>query len=292
MSFTVEDIINEIPANIDEEIDVEETDELAKALSWANACILDMGSRAWRELTQSYPSAKANKWYALPDGFINSVMVKTTIGIPTGLSVSNEGTAGTTSYRYAVTAVNANGETLACTAVETTTGNATLDETNYNALEWDEVTGATSYYIYRTASSGTPSTTGYIGEATTEAFNDTGLAGDSTEVPVEDTTEDEYEDYTIRDRRIKFAAADDYILTYTGYPSRFTAKTDTVPFQDIFLPPMGKYMAAKYLLMESRDEDSDVKMANQLMAEFYDDLSNILSTVELDNEPFQVKEVW
>jgi len=292
MSFTVENIINEIPAHIDEEIDTSDSDELAKALSWANSCMLAMGSRAWRESTQSYPSAVANKWYALPATFINSVMVKTTIGIPTNLALTNEGTAGSTSYSYAVTAVNANGETLACTAVETTTGNATLDETNYNALTWDEVSGATSYYVYRTASDGTPSTTGYIGEATTESFDDTGLSGDSAEVPVEDTSEDEYESYTIRDRRIKFSAADDYILTYTAYPARFTSEDDVVPLQDVYLVPMGKYLAVKYLLMDSRDESSDRETADRLMGEFYNDLNHILGMVEDDNEPFQVQEDW
>lgn len=183
MSFTVDDVINEIPAHIDEEIDTTDSDELAKALSWANACMLAMGSRAWVEAEEEYTSATAGTWYDLPGDFINTVVVTT------------------------------------------------------------------------------------------------------------DDSED-YTGYTIRNRKIKFDAADTYTLTYTAYPARFTAKTDTVPLQDAFLVPMGKYLAAKYLMMDSRDENSDMNAAKQLMAEFYDDLSNILSIVELDNEPFQVQEVW
>jgi len=183
MSFTVENIIAEIPAHIDEEIDVDEADELAQALSWANSCMLAMGSRAWVEAEEEYASATANTWYNLPDDFINTVAVET-------------------------------------------------DDT------------------------------------------------------------DDYKNYTIRNRKIKFAAADDYTLTYTAYPARFTAETDTVPLQDIYLVPMGKYLAAKYLLMDSRDESSDRETSDRLMGEFYDDLNNILGTVELDNEPFQVQEVW
>jgi hypothetical protein len=288
MSFTVENVQTEAQYLLDETIDD------ANAVSWANMCVLAMGSRIWRETTKSYPDSVENRWYDLPTDFINSLHVRTTIGIPEDLAITQGGTPGTTHYSYAVTAVNSVGETLACTEVETTTGNATLNTTNYNTLTWTEVTGATSYNIYRTASAGTPSTTGYIGNATTETYNDDGDAGDSAVVPHEDSTEDEYAStsYIIRDRRIKFDDDDDYILTYTAYPTVYTAKTDTVALVDIFKSPMAKYMAARYLLYDSSDEASDVKMADRLMSEFYDDINLILGTVEIDNTPFQVVEVW
>lgn len=67
---------------------------------------------------------------------------------PTGLAVTPTGTTGSTSYSYRVSAVNAIGETLACVSVATTTGNATLSATNYNAITWSAVSGATGYNIW------------------------------------------------------------------------------------------------------------------------------------------------
>lgn len=69
---------------------------------------------------------------------------------PTGLAVTTSGTAGTTFYRYKVTAVNAVGETQGCQPVTITTGNATLTATNRNNVSWTAVSGATGgYNIYR-----------------------------------------------------------------------------------------------------------------------------------------------
>ena len=67
---------------------------------------------------------------------------------PTGLAVTPTGTTGSTSYSYRVSAVKAIGETLACVSVATTTGNATLSATNYNAITWSAVSGATGYNIW------------------------------------------------------------------------------------------------------------------------------------------------
>jgi len=78
--------------------------------------------------------------------------ILTELGTPTNLTVTPQGTAGTTTYSYAVSAINANGETLACTKVSTTTGNATLDGTNFNRLSWASVSGATGYIIYKESS--------------------------------------------------------------------------------------------------------------------------------------------
>src|SRR5207248_2996568 len=91
------------------------------------------------------------------------------------------GTTGATSYTYAVSAISVNGgETAASGATQTTTGNATLNSTNYNAISWSPVSGAVSYKVYRTASSGTPSSTGLIGTTSALTLNDTGLGGSGT----------------------------------------------------------------------------------------------------------------
>ncbi|HEX4774984.1 MAG TPA: hypothetical protein VH234_05715 [Candidatus Saccharimonadales bacterium] len=113
------------------------------------------------------------------------------LSAPTAPSIANIGTAGGTSYTYAITALNANGGTTLISPTTTTaTGNATLDGTNFNQITWTAVAGANSYKIYRTASGGTPSTTGLIGTVnanTTLSFNDTGIAG-TTAAPTLDTS--------------------------------------------------------------------------------------------------------
>jgi hypothetical protein len=104
---------------------------------------------------------------------------------PSAPTVTPTGTTGSTSYSYAIVAIDASGQSAASLATQTTTGNATLSATNYNTISWSAVSNATSYNIYRTASSGTPSSTGLIGQVSsnTIVFNDTGLAGNSTSAP-------------------------------------------------------------------------------------------------------------
>lgn len=101
----------------------------------------------------------------------------TALASPAAPTVTVEGTAGTTDYSYAIAALDGNGgETAASAATAITTGNATLSSSDYNALSWTAVTGASGYAIYRTASAGTPSTTGFIGITNGMSFNDTGVA--------------------------------------------------------------------------------------------------------------------
>lgn len=105
----------------------------------------------------------------------------TPIANPTAPTITQSGTAGSTAYSYKVSArVGTALFTAASTATATATGNATLTGTNYNVVSWAAVSGATSYDVYRTASAGTPATTGFIGNTTALSFNDTGIAADST----------------------------------------------------------------------------------------------------------------
>lgn len=99
----------------------------------------------------------------------------TALTTPTNLTVTPTGSAGTTAYSYRVSAFNANGETLACTSIATTTGNATLSASNYNALAWTAVAGATGYVVYgrkATAINGIGETK--MTTVATNAYNDTG----------------------------------------------------------------------------------------------------------------------
>jgi hypothetical protein len=107
--------------------------------------------------------------------------------------ITQIGTAGATNYSYSVSAVTLSGtQNASAAAVQTTTGNATLTSVNANVITFKMVPGARSYNIYRTATSGTPNTTGLIGSVTptasaTLSFTDTGIAGTGT-VPTTDGT--------------------------------------------------------------------------------------------------------
>lgn len=285
MSFTVSDIKIEAQGLIDETI----LD--ADAIVWANACMAAMGSYAWRELAQIYAGAVKGRWYALPAGFIRTVAVRETIGVPVGLTVTATGVTGAATWGYQVSAVNETGETIACTEAQVTNGNATLSASNYNALAWTAVTGATSYNVYRVTVGGTPATTGLIGSPATNSLNDTGLAGDGSEVPFEDSSGDDYSSYTIRNRKIMFDDAGSYALMYTSYPTKLTAATGaagTPDLPDFFMYPMSKYMASRF---RSKDDSEDPD-ALRWMGEFQRDLADVLSEMELTSEAFQVKEVW
>lgn len=79
-----------------------------------------------------------------------SVSTFTNQTAPAGLAVTAKGSTGTDAYSYEVTTVTENGESLPCTAVEITNGNATLDTSNYNELSWTRKTDASviGYNIY------------------------------------------------------------------------------------------------------------------------------------------------
>lgn len=108
------------------------------------------------------------------------------------------GTAGTTNYTWNIVARSGNLSVRAATAVAVTTGPATLTGTNSVTLTWVPSTANVQIYdIYRTASSGTPSTTGRIGThigafvtspTGTMTFTDTGLVGDGSTIPATNTS--------------------------------------------------------------------------------------------------------
>ena len=77
-----------------------------------------------------------------------NITVYSALTTPTGLGVTATGTTGSTAYSYRVSAFNSVGETLACASVAIANGHATLSATNYNALAWTLVAGATGYNIW------------------------------------------------------------------------------------------------------------------------------------------------
>lgn len=99
--------------------------------------------------------------------------------------------AGSTSYTYVVADAGNAGTFAPATGVALTTGAATITAVNANLITWSGIGGHT-YNIYRSASSGTPSSTGLIGTVTLSSnsvgsFTDTGIAATGN-VPTANTT--------------------------------------------------------------------------------------------------------
>jgi len=123
-----------------------------------------------------------------------SSFTATSIGSPSVFSVTPVGTTGVATWTYKVVGIDAAGNHTAVSgATSTTTGNATLNGTNYNAILLVGGAGAVQYQIYRTASGGTPSTTGLIATVISVGgnnytYNDQGAAGDSSTAPTTATT--------------------------------------------------------------------------------------------------------
>ncbi len=84
------------------------------------------------------------------------------LSAPTGLTVTPTGTAGTTHYTYAVAAIDVNGGVSAVFSASTTTGNATLSTTNYNAFAITCSGYPQAYAVWRTATTGS-APLGFIG---------------------------------------------------------------------------------------------------------------------------------
>lgn len=66
---------------------------------------------------------------------------------PTGLTATPTG-SGSTVYGYRVSAVNANGETLASTEVTCQNAATLVPSSVYNTVAWNAVSGATGYNLY------------------------------------------------------------------------------------------------------------------------------------------------
>ena len=96
-------------------------------------------------------------------------------------SVTTAGTAGTTTYGYKVSAVVGGREGPASAEVTVTTGNATLNGTNYNVVSWGAATGATGYNVYGRTAGGENLLLSSAQTGT--SYNDQGAAGTSATPP-------------------------------------------------------------------------------------------------------------
>jgi parallel beta-helix repeat protein len=103
-------------------------------------------------------------------------------------TVTNVGTAGSTTYRYQITAYDGVGETTGSTIQQTTTGNATLSGTNYNTITWTALPGAYQYKIYRCSGAAcTPALLATVAGNLT-SYNDQAAGSPSGAVPTTNTT--------------------------------------------------------------------------------------------------------
>lgn len=117
---------------------------------------------------------KANHNYQLP--------------APAAPTLTLTGTGNAQTLTYVIVARDSAGTTVGSTATSTTTGPTTPNGTNYITPSWLAVPYADSYDVYRTVST-SPATQGLIGNTTSLSLDDTALAGDSSSVPVVNTTE-------------------------------------------------------------------------------------------------------
>lgn len=96
---------------------------------------------------------------------------------PVQATVTTSTSGGTlptaSTYKYYVTALNANGETTVSNEQSVTTG---AGSTNKNTVSWAAITGATSYKIYRTAADGATDSELFLATVTapTVTYEDTG----------------------------------------------------------------------------------------------------------------------
>jgi hypothetical protein len=115
----------------------------------------------------------------------------TKIATVTTTNYIDDNLAYNTAYYYKVQAVNSSGSSVYSSVANATTGDesdsdldapddltATAQSDSEISLDWDSVTGATSYYVYRaTSSSGTYTK---IATVTTSSYTDDGLTADRT----------------------------------------------------------------------------------------------------------------
>lgn len=103
----------------------------------------------------------------------STITTYTSVSTPTTLAVAAQGTTGSTSYSYRVDALNATGRTAAASRVSISNGNATLSSSNYNAVTWDAMAGATAYNVYGRKSTGIGES--WLATVYTNSYDDTGV---------------------------------------------------------------------------------------------------------------------
>ena len=95
--------------------------------------------------------------------------------VPTSVTTTPQGSSGSTTYSYKITAVSEEtAEESSVVSTNTTSGNATLSDTNFNRIAFSAASGAGSYNIYKEDNG----LYGFIGATETTTFDDKNIAAD------------------------------------------------------------------------------------------------------------------
>lgn len=100
--------------------------------------------------------------------------------------VSQQGTPGAATVSYVLVAINSLGHSAGSQVATTATANATLNGTNFNRINWTKVARATGYKLYRSVGGASQGLIATLGDVATA--DDTGLAGDATTAPTDNTS--------------------------------------------------------------------------------------------------------
>lgn len=88
---------------------------------------------------------------------------------------------------------------------------------------------------------------------------------------VEDSNEETYNDFEIRDDQIRFANSDTYSVKYTMLPTLLTRLTDTLAINLVWKHVIALYVAARTI---DNREDGDQRKSSQLMEQYIFALGN------------------
>jgi hypothetical protein len=106
---------------------------------------------------------------------LTTITFTPTQAAPTGVTVTPQGTAGSTTWSYYVTAIaEETFEESIVAAGSTSTGNAVLSSTNFNRITFTAATDAESYNVYKEDNG----LYGYIGTTETLTFDDKNILAD------------------------------------------------------------------------------------------------------------------
>ena len=181
-----------------------------------------------RDLTR----VSSTNWTLSPVSFVP------TPAAPTGL-VATPGGAGAFVYRYKVSAVMAETYEESLPSAVGSCNCAPPTAAAPNVLNWNVVSGAQEYYVYRETYFGS-GVYGYLGTAAANSFQDVGVAPDNSATPPVD--------------RSPFAAPGDYPSTVTYFQQRRVfANTDNDP-EKVWTSRSGQYTN---LTISSPSQDDD-----------------------------------
>lgn len=181
-----------------------------------------------RDLTR----VSSTNWTLSPVSFVP------TPAAPTGLAATPGG-AGAFVYRYKVSAVVAETYEESLPSAVGSCNCAPPTAAAPNVLDWNVVSGAQEYYVYRETYFGS-GVYGYLGTAAANSFQDVGVAPDNSATPPVD--------------RSPFAAPGDYPSTVTYFQQRRVfANTDNDP-EKVWTSRSGQYTN---LTISSPSQDDD-----------------------------------